>query len=80
VDLVLGAGMGGAEMEFGLGVALSGPEAQYGPNARAFGHDGYGGSFAMADPEAGIAMGYVMNHMGVALAGDPRKTALVDAV
>ncbi len=80
VDLVLGAGMGGAEMEFGLGVILSGPEGQYGPNPRAFGHDGYGGSFGMADPENGIAIGYVMNHMGVALAGDPRKAELIEAV
>lgn len=80
VDLVLGAGMGGGEMEFALGVILSGPESQYGPNPRAFGHDGYGGSFGMADPEGGIALGYVVNHMGVTLAGDPRKVALLDAV
>ena len=80
VDLVLGAGMGGAEIEIGLGVMLSGPEGHYGPNPRAFGHDGYGGSFVLADPENGIAMAYAMRHMGVALAGDPRKVALIDAV
>ena len=43
VDLLLGAGMAGVPMEFGLGVILGGPEGQYGPNPRAFGHDGYGG-------------------------------------
>ena len=80
VDLVLAPGMAGAEMEFALGVVVSGPERRYGPNPRAFGHDGYGGSFVLADPEKGIAMAYVMNHMGLVLAGDPRKTALVDAV
>ena len=30
----------------------------YGPNLKAFGHDGYGGSFGSADPEAGVALGY----------------------
>lgn len=30
----------------------------YGPNPRAFGHDGYGGSFGAADPEAKVALGY----------------------
>lgn len=30
----------------------------YGPNPRAFGHDGYGGSFGSADPEAKVALGY----------------------
>jgi len=79
VDLLLGAGMDGVPMEFALGVILGGPEHQYGPNPRAFGHDGYGGSFGMADPEAGLAIGWVQNKMGSALAGDPRKVALIDA-
>lgn len=78
VDLVLGAALA-FEMEWALGVVLSGPEGNYGPNPRAYGHDGYGGSFGLADPEAGIAIGYVMNHMGQALSQDPRKVALVDA-
>jgi CubicO group peptidase (beta-lactamase class C family) len=79
VDLLLGAGMDGVQMEFALGVILGGPEHQYGPNPRAFGHDGYGGSFGLADPEAGLAIGWVQNKMGSALAGDPRKIALIDA-
>ena len=41
VDLVLGAGFGG-ETEIGLGCWLSGSRGSYGPNPRAFGHDGYG--------------------------------------
>lgn len=78
-DLVLGAGLG-HETEIGLGLWLSGPHGSYGPNPRAFGHDGFGGSFGLADPEAGVSIGYVMNRMGPHIADDPRKTALVDAV
>ncbi|NEE29018.1 beta-lactamase family protein, partial [Streptomyces sp. SID7982] len=47
---------------------------------RALGHDGAGGSCGLADPDASIALGYVMNRMGSRLADDPRKTALVNAV
>ncbi|MEU9338524.1 serine hydrolase domain-containing protein [Streptomyces sp. NPDC048290] len=79
LDLVLGAGLGG-ETEIGLGVWLSGPRGSFGPNPRAFGHDGFGGSSGLADPEAGLSLGYVMNRMGPHIADDPRKTALVNAV
>ncbi|MET9809401.1 serine hydrolase domain-containing protein [Streptomyces halstedii] len=78
-DLVLGTGFT-HETELGLGLWLSGPNGSYGPNPRAVGHDGAGGSCGLADPEAGIALGYVMNRMGPHIADDPRKTALVDAV
>ncbi|WP_326696613.1 beta-lactamase family protein [Streptomyces sp. NBC_01754] len=78
-DLVLGTGFG-HETELGLGLWLSGPDGSYGPNPRAAGHDGAGGSCGLADPEAGIALGYVMNRMGPHIADDPRKTVLVDAV
>ena len=63
--------MAGVPMEFALGVVLSGPEDQYGPNPRAIGHDGYGGSFGMADPEAGLAVAWVMNKMGAVLPATP---------
>ncbi|MEU9190195.1 serine hydrolase domain-containing protein [Streptomyces sp. NPDC048484] len=78
-DLVLGAGLGG-DTEIALGVWLSGSDHSYGPNPRAFGHDGFGGSCGLADPEAGVALGYIMNRMGPHIANDPRKTALVDAL
>ncbi|WP_432104358.1 serine hydrolase domain-containing protein [Streptomyces sp. bgisy091] len=78
-DLVLGAGFT-HETELGLGLWLSGPNASYGPNPRAVGHDGAGGSCGLADPEAGVSIGYVMNRMGPHIADDPRKMALVDAV
>ncbi|MFJ2393878.1 serine hydrolase domain-containing protein [Streptomyces sp. NPDC087843] len=78
-DLVLGAGFE-HETEAGLGLWLSGPNASYGPNPRAFGHDGFGGSCGLADPEAAVSLGYVMNRMGPHIADDPRKMALVDAL
>ncbi|MFG2517500.1 serine hydrolase domain-containing protein [Streptomyces sp. NPDC048527] len=78
-DLVLGAGFT-HETELGLGLWLSGPNGSYGPNPRAVGHDGFGGSFGSADPESGVAMGYVMNRMGPHIADDPRKMALISAV
>ncbi|MEV5387629.1 serine hydrolase domain-containing protein [Streptomyces sp. NPDC052721] len=78
-DLVLGAGFEG-ETEVGLGLWLSGPQGSYGPNPRAFGHDGFGGSCGLADPDAGVSLGYVMNRMGPHIANDPRKTALVNAL
>jgi CubicO group peptidase (beta-lactamase class C family) len=78
-DLVLGAGFE-HDTEVALGLWLSGRNGSYGPNPRAFGHDGFGGSCGLADPEAGISMGYVMNRMGPHIADDPRKMALIDAV
>ncbi|KUJ42375.1 serine hydrolase [Streptomyces sp. NRRL F-5122] len=78
-DLVLGAGLG-RDTEIALGVWLSGTEGSYGPNPRAFGHDGFGGSCGLADPEAGVSLGYVMNRMGPHIADDPRKMALLDAL
>ncbi|MER5309333.1 serine hydrolase domain-containing protein [Streptomyces sp. NPDC002773] len=78
-DLVLGAGFA-HDTECALGLWLSGPNASYGPNPRAFGHDGFGGSCGLADPESGVSLGYVMNRMGPRIADDPRKMALVEAV
>ncbi|MGM9385518.1 serine hydrolase domain-containing protein [Streptomyces antibioticus] len=78
-DLVLGAGFP-HETEIGLGLWLSGPNGSYGPNPRAIGHDGFGGSCGLADPDAGVSLGYVMNRMGPHIADDPRKMALVNAL
>jgi CubicO group peptidase (beta-lactamase class C family) len=78
-DLVLGAGFE-HETEVGLGLWLSGPNGSYGPDPRAFGHDGFGGSCGLADPDAGVSLGYAMNRMGPHIADDPRKSALIDAL
>ncbi|MFF7202596.1 serine hydrolase domain-containing protein [Streptomyces sp. NPDC008141] len=78
-DLVLGRGFR-HDTEVALGLWLSGENGSYGPNPRAVGHDGFGGSCGLADPEAGLSLGYVMNRMGPRIADDPRKMALVTAV
>ena len=67
------------ETVFGLGYMISSPFSPYG-GVRGFGHSGAGGSMAFADPDAGVAFGYVMNRMLANLAGDPRTTGLVRAV
>ena len=46
----------------------------------AFGHAGAGGSLAFADPDSGIAFGYVMNDLRFDPKGDPRSEELVRAV
>lgn len=53
---------------------------QFGPNDSAFGHVGAGGSFGMADPTAGVAIGYVMNQLGHGLFLNDRGQSLIDAV
>jgi CubicO group peptidase (beta-lactamase class C family) len=52
----------------------------FGPNPRAFGHTGWGGSFGYADPDTGIAAAYTMNRMGPDLVGDARAVALAQAI
>jgi len=51
-----------------------------GPNPRAFGHPGAGGSIAFADPDAKLAFAYVMNQMQMGLAGDARGFGLIESV
>ena len=51
----------------------------YGPSAATFGHSGWGGSFAMVDPDRKVALSYTMNRMGTDLVGDPRDVALIAA-
>ncbi len=45
-----------------------------------FGHPGRGGSLGFADPDSGIAFGYVTNGMRKGVTADPRAQALVRAV
>jgi CubicO group peptidase (beta-lactamase class C family) len=63
---------------FGLGfwlpcdvVPLGGP--------RSFGHPGAGGSLGFADPDSGLAFGYIMNKMGGSITGDQRTLTLIEA-
>jgi CubicO group peptidase (beta-lactamase class C family) len=72
-DLVLGR-----PSRFGLGFQLTQPERRLGPNPRAFGHFGFGGSLGFADPDAGLTFGYVLNRSGPRWQ-NPRNGALVRA-
>jgi CubicO group peptidase (beta-lactamase class C family) len=62
---------------FGLGFMLTHPIIPFGPNPRAFGHPGAGGSIAFADPDARLGFAYVMNQMQQGLAGDARGFSLI---
>ncbi|QNP72175.1 beta-lactamase family protein [Streptomyces roseirectus] len=64
---------------FGLGYMLHGPASPFlAPTS--FGHPGRGGPLAFADPETGIAFGYVTNGFRRTVTADPRPQALVRAV
>ncbi|HEX2391547.1 MAG TPA: serine hydrolase domain-containing protein [Solirubrobacterales bacterium] len=73
-DLVLGR-----PSRFGLGFQLTEPERPLGPNPRAFGHFGAGGSLGFADPDAGLAFAYLMNRGGPRWRS-PRNRALLEAL
>jgi CubicO group peptidase (beta-lactamase class C family) len=53
----------GDEVTYGLGFQPTTARRPLGPNGRTFGHFGTGGALGFADPEAGLAFGYVMNHV-----------------
>lgn len=52
----------------------------YGPNERALGHSGWGGSCVMADADKRLSVGYVMNKQSAYLIGDPRPVGLINAL
>jgi CubicO group peptidase (beta-lactamase class C family) len=68
----------GIESCFGLGFMLGASFGAANPGT-AFGHAGAGGSLAFADPDTGLAFGYVMNDLRFDPAGDPRSETLVRA-
>ena len=64
-----------------LGVLLNTPAAVYmGPNPRAFGHHGIGGSIGFCDPDGRIAFSYACNKMHAVGDNGPRARRLIDAV
>ena len=64
----------------GLGVLLNSPPiSPMGPNPKAFGHHGVGGSVGLADREVGIGFAYSMNHMHGRVDNGPRAGRLKDA-
>lgn len=64
---------------FGLGYMLHGSASPLLAET-SFGHPGRGGALGFADPESGIAFGYVTNGFRKSVTADPRAQALVRAV
>lgn len=69
----------GEEVTFGLGFTPTSSRRPLGPNPRSFGHFGSGGALGFADPDAGVAFGYAMNHL-IPRWQSTRNRALIDAV
>jgi CubicO group peptidase (beta-lactamase class C family) len=66
------------ESTIALGFWSASPFAPMG-GRHAFGHYGAGGSVGFADPEHGVAAGYVMSKMGLGISTDARSSALIRA-
>jgi CubicO group peptidase (beta-lactamase class C family) len=64
-----------------LGILLNTPAAVFmGPNPRAFGHHGIGGSIGFADPDARIGFSYAVNRMHAVGTNGPRAARLINAL
>ena len=67
-------------MAFGAGF-MPNVAHEFRPSDIAFGHSGWGGSFAYADPDAALGVAYVMNRMlGFGDRPDPRRLGLLNAL
>ncbi|WP_128375927.1 serine hydrolase domain-containing protein [Streptomyces cavernae] len=64
---------------FGLGYMLHGAASPL-LSEGSFGHPGRGGALGFADPESGIAFGYVTNGFRKSVTADPRAQALIRAL
>lgn len=69
----------GEEGTFGLGFIPTNPRRSFFPSSRSFGHFGTGGAVGCADPDAGVAVGYVMNHV-IPRWQSSRNRALLDTL
>lgn len=67
------------EMSWGAGFMRNAAEHPWGPGDQTFGHSGWGGSCAFADPERRLGGAYVMNRQSAILLGDPRPRRLIEA-
>lgn len=67
------------EMVFGLGFQPTTPRRPFSPGPNSFGHFGTGGAVGLADPDAGVALGYVMNHV-IPRWQSSRNRALIDTL
>ena len=66
-------------MSWGAGVMRNPPNHPWGLGANTFGHSGWGGACAFADPDARLGGAYVMNRQGSVLLGDTRPKRLIAA-
>jgi len=66
-------------MAWGAGFIRNEGLGLYGPGAETFGHSGWGGSCAFADPERGVSGAYVMNRQSAELIMDHRSRRLIEA-
>ena len=67
------------DMSWGAGFIRNQGLGIYGPGAESFGHSGWVGSCAFADPERGLSGAYVMNRQSADLIADPRSRRLIEA-
>ncbi|MDB5482214.1 MAG: beta-lactamase [Caulobacteraceae bacterium] len=67
------------DMSWGAGFIRNEGLWIYGPGRQTFGHSGWGGSCAFADPERGLSGAYVMNRQSAELIADSRARRLIEA-
>ncbi|MGZ5986939.1 MAG: serine hydrolase domain-containing protein, partial [Caulobacteraceae bacterium] len=67
------------EMSWGAGFMRNEATHPWGPGNQTFGHSGWGGSCAFADPERKLGGAYVMNKQSTDLLGDQRPKRLIEA-
>jgi CubicO group peptidase (beta-lactamase class C family) len=66
-------------MSWAAGFMRNETEHPWGPGSQTFGHSGWGGSCAFADPERRLGGAYVMNKQSTQLLGDARPRRLIEA-
>jgi CubicO group peptidase (beta-lactamase class C family) len=67
------------EMSWGAGFMRNETVHPWGPGDETFGHSGWGGSCAFADPQSKLAGAYVMNRQSAELLNDARPRRLIEA-
>ena len=67
-------------MSWAAGFTRNGALGVFGPNPKAVGHYGWGGSCAFVDPERRLSAAYVMTRQSPHLIGDPRALRLIEAL